>query len=530
MSMPDPSTPSGSRPASRRDWARHVRSRLSSLRLSPAREHEIVEELSQHLEDRWRELVTGGKQEDDATRLALAEFREGNLLARYMAPLQQAQVPAAVTPGAPAGQGLRGISQDVRYAMRMLRRQPAFSLTAILTLALGIGATTAMFSVVNGVVIKPLPYPESENVVTIGVSAVFGTERNTGFPLAPRMFASYAENARSFQEFGLFNTVEATVTGLGSPEHTNVLQLTRGVLAALRVQPVLGRWFSPDDDRSGAPETVILTHGYWQRRLGGDPDIIGRAITIASRPREVIGVMPADFSLRGAPAALIVPFRFDPDQPPAGFCCMGVARLRRGATLAQANADVARMVDVWKRLENRPQLDDLQLGPAVRPLKDDVVGEDVGRVLWILLATIGIVLVIACANVANLLLVRAQGRGQELAVRTALGAGWRHVARLLLVESLTLGVLGGLMGLALAYGGLRLLLVLAPENLPRLDEITIDSSVLVVTAALSIASGLLFGLIPLARLVRPNSAAGLAEVARGGGRSASASRSQHRSQ
>jgi putative ABC transport system permease protein len=513
-----------------RNWAPHVRSRLTALRLSPAREHEIVEELSQHLEDRWRELVASGTPEDDATRLALAEFREGNLLARYMAPLQQAQVPAAITPGAPAGRGLRGVVQDMRYAIRALRRQPAFSLTAILTLALGIGATTAIFSVVNGVVIKPLAYPESENVVTVGVSAVFGTERNTGFPLAPRMFASFAENGRSFQEFGLFNTVEATVTGLGSPEHTNVLQVTRGVLTALSVQPVLGRWFSPDDDLPGAPETVILSYGYWQRRFGGDPGIIGRAITIASTPREVIGVMPASFSLRGAPAALIVPFRFDPDQPPAGFCCLGVARLKPGATLAQANADVARMVDVWRRLENRPQLDALQLGPAVRPLKDDVVGADVRRVLWTLLGTIGIVLLIACANVANLLLVRAEGRRQELAVRTALGAGWRHVARLLMVESLTLGLLGGLMGLALAYGGLRLLLVLAPENLPRLNEITIDTSVLVVTAALSIASGFLFGLIPLARIVRPTSAPTLVEFLRGGGRSASAGRSQHRSQ
>jgi putative ABC transport system permease protein len=511
-------------------WSDHIRPRLSSLRLAPAREHEIVEELSQHLEDRWRELMAGGTPDDEAARLALAEFREGNLLARYMAPLQQAQVPAPITPGAPAGFAFRGVSQDLRYAMRMLRRQPAFSLTVILTLALGIGATTAMFSVVNGVVIKPLPYPESENVVTVGVSAVFGTERNPGFPLAPRMFASYAENGRSFEEFGLFNTVEATVTGLGSPEHTNVLQVTRGVLTALGVQPVLGRWFSPEDDRPGAPETVILSHGYWQRRLGGDPGIIGRAITVAARPREVIGVMPAGFSLRGASADLIVPFRFDPDQPPAGFCCLGVARLEPGATLAQANDDVARMVDAWKRQENRPQLDELQLGPAVRPLKDDVVGEDVRRVLWILLATIGIVLLIACANVANLMLVRAEGRGQELAVRTALGAGWRHVARLLMVESLALGLLGGLMGLALAYGGLRVLSVLAPENLPRLNEIAIDTSVLVVTAGISFASGFLFGLIPLARIVRPKSAPRLVEFVRGGGRSASAGRNQHRSQ
>jgi predicted permease len=507
---------------------------LSSLRLSPAREHEIVEELSQHLEDRWRALVAGGTPEDEATRLALAEFREGNLLARYMAPLKQAHAQAPFTPGAPTGHGLRGVWQDLRYAMRMLRRQPVFSLTAILTLALGIGATTAMFSVVNGVVIKPLPYPESENVVTVGVSAVFGTQRTPDFPLAPRMFASYAANGHSFQEFGLFTGSEVTVTGSGSPERTDTLQVTRGILAALGVQPALGRWFSPDDHRPGTQDTVILSNGYWQRRFGGDREVIGRVLTIDAGPRVVIGVMPASFSIREITADLILPLRFDPARVdpgllPEGFCCRGIARLKPGVTLTQANADVARMVEAWKRVENRAQLEDLQLGPAVRPLKDDVVG-DVGRVLWVLLGSISILLVIACANVANLLLVRAEGRGQELALRTALGAGWRQLARLLMVESLVLGLLGGVIGLGLAYGGLRALVALAPANLPRLNEITIDGAVLGFAVAASIASGLLFGLIPIARIVKSKSSLSLAESVRGIGRSASAGRNQHRSQ
>ena len=226
---------------------------------------------------------------------------------------------------------------------------------------------------------------------------------------------------------------------------------------------------------------------------------------------------------------LILPFRFDPGQPPPGFCCRGVARLKPGATLAQANADVARMVEAWKRVENRASLDDLQLGPAVRPLKDDVVG-NVGRVLWILLGSIGILLVIACANVANLLLVRAESRGQELAVRTALGAGWGHLRALLMVESLALSLLGGLMGLGLAYGGLRILVAMAPANLPRLNEITIDPTVFAFALATSIASGVLFGLIPIARIVGSNRARSLAESVRGGSRWASAGRSQHRSQ
>ena len=287
---------------------------------------------------------------------------------------------------------------------------------------------------------------------------------------------------------------EATVTGSGSPERTNTLQVTRGILTALGVQPALGRWFSPDDHRPGTPDTAILSNGYWQRRFGGDPEVIGRVMTIDSRPRAVIGVMPASFSIRGIPADLILPLRFDPARfdpglLPAGFCCRGIARLKPGATLAQANADVARMVDAWKRVENRAQLEDLQLGPAVRPLKDDVVGDDVGRVLWVLLGSISILLVIACANVANLLLVRAEGRGQELSVRTALGAGWGRIARALLVESLTLSLLGGLMGLGLAYGGLRILVANGPANLPRLNELTIDLTVFAFALVTSLVSG-----------------------------------------
>jgi predicted permease len=518
-----------------RDWAEHVRPRLASLRLSPTREHEIVEELSQHLDDRWRELVAGGAQEDDATRLALAEFRDGNLLAKYMAPLQQARTPVPITPGAPGGHAFRGLWQDLRYALRMVRRQPAFSLTVIATLALGIGATTAMFSVVNGVVIKPLPYPDSEDVVTVGVSAVFGTQRTPDFPLAPRMFATYAENGQSFQEFGLFTGSEATITGAGSPERANALQVTRGILTALGVQPARGRWFSLDDHRPGTPETVIVSHGYWQRRFGGDPTVIGRVMTIDARPRVVVGVMPPDFSIREIPADLILPLRFDPVHLdpgllPGGFCCRGIAGLTRGATLAQANANVARMVDAWKGVENRAQLEDLQLGPAVRALKDDVVGDDVGRVLWVLLGSISILLLIACANVANLLLVRAEGRGQELSVRTALGAGQGRIARALLVESLALSLLGGLMGLGLAYGGLQMLVANGPANLPRLNELTIDLTVFAFALLTSLLSGLLFAVIPIAKTLGWMRVRVPRQSVHGVSRWASASRSQHRSQ
>jgi predicted permease len=255
-------------------------------------------------------------------------------------------------------------------------------------------------------------------------------------------------------------------------------------------------------------------------------------MTINNSPRAVIGVMPASFSIRGIPGDLILPLRFDPEEPeqlPAGYCCRGIARLEPGATLAQANADVARMVDAWKRVENRAALDDLQLGPAVRPLKDDVVG-DVGRILWVLLGSIGILLLIACANVANLLLVRVQGRGQELAIRTALGAGWGHIARALVAESLTLSLAGGLMGLGLAYGGLRVLVAQGPANVPRLNEITIDLTVFAFALVTSLVSGVLFGLVPIVKAVGRKRAWSVQGLVQGTSRWASAGRSHHRSQ
>ena len=347
--------------------------------------------------------------------------------------------------------------RDFRQAFRRLRLNPAFSVTVILTLALGIGATTSIFSVVNGVVIKPLPYPEPEEVVTVGHSALFGNVRTNGFPFSPQMLAVYLANGRTFEELGLFRGGQAAVTGSGDPEQVTTLLTTASTLRALDVQPALGRWFSPDDDRPGAAETTILSDGYWQRRFGGDPSVLGRAITVDGTPREVIGVMPARFTLRGISMDLILPTRLNLTQPPPDFAYAALARLKPGVTVADANADVARMLPLYLDNYMRPaggaQADALQLQAAVRPLKEDVVG-NIGQVLWVLLGSISILLLIACANVANLLLVRTETRGTELAVRTALGAGSGRLARALLAESLTLSVIGGVVG-ARAKSGCR---------------------------------------------------------------------------
>ena len=429
--------------------------------------------------------------------------------------------------------GLERVIQDLRFALRMIRRNTGFAVAAIGTLALGIGATTAVFSVVNAVLIRPLPYPEPDALVAVWHSAQFQGATSNNIPLSSTMYLTYRERNETFQDFGVWHTGAASVTGIGEPEEIRTLVVTYGTLLAIDVRPVLGRWFSPADDSAGTPETVILSHGYWQRRFAGDPAVLGRTITIDSRPRAVIGVMPRRFSFMNSSSDVILPQRFDGNQlqPNDVHSYVGIGRLKPGVSLAQANADVARMLPIWitEYGTNREVLTAARFAPALRPLEQDVIG-DVAKVLWVLMGTIAIVLLIACVNVANLLLVRTDGRQQELTVRAALGAGWLHIARQLLVESITLGVLGGAVGLGLAYVGLRLLTAMGPMNLPRLAEVAIDPLVLAFTLAVSLLSGLLFGLIPVAKYAGPKMSMALGDALHGGGRTLSQSRQRRRSQ
>jgi putative ABC transport system permease protein len=413
--------------------------------------------------------------------------------------------------------------------LRRFVRAPMFTAIVLVTLAIGIGANTAVFSVVNGVLIKPLPYPDADELVGIWLSAP-GVGFNDGaLQLSPAMYFTFADEGRAFQEFGLWSNGSVTVTGLAEPEQVRSLNVTYGVLQALRVNPALGRWFSREDDTPSSPQTVLLTHGYWQRRFGGDPGVIGRSLTIDSRPRTVIGVMPASFRFADVTSELILPARYDRSRVfLGGFGPQGLARLKPGTTIEQANADVARMLPIWMKSWPAPMgldakvFESARLAPAVRPLKTDVVG-NITDVLWVLMGTIGVVLLIACANVANLLLVRVEARQQELATRAALGAGSRRIAFELMRESLALGLLGGVLGLGVAFGALRLIQALRPDTLPRLDEITIDPTVLAFAFAASVLSGLLFGVIPVLKYSGPRIVSALR-----GTRGASDSRERHR--
>jgi predicted permease len=317
----------------------------------------------------------------------------------------------------------------------------------------------------------------------------------------------------------------ATVTGRGEPEEVRSLTASRSVLTTLGVPPAIGQWFSEADDSPGAPDTVILAGGYWQRRFGADPAVLDRTITINGRPHRVIGVMPAEFGFQD-PFDIILPLRINPGAPIGAFRLVGVGRLRAGVTLAEANADAGRILRIWLMTGSRTDPEFLaRYQPALVSLKQDVVG-DVGRTLWVLMAAIGVVLLMACANVANLLLVRADGRRREFAIRVALGARWGRVARQLVVESVVLAACGGIVGVGLAFGALKTLVALEPSNLPRLDEISIDGVALVFALAAALLSALLFGLMPIVKYARPQ----LAETLTSGGRDSGFNRERQRSQ
>jgi putative ABC transport system permease protein len=413
---------------------------------------------------------------------------------------------------------LDSFTHDLRYTLRKLARAPLFTTVAVLTLAVGIGSNAAIFSVVNGVLLKPLPFEDPETLV-----GIWHTAPGLGFPevnQSPALHFTYAAESRTFESVGMWDNGSASVTGLDEPAQVEIMQVTHQTLPMLGIRPSLGRTFTPDEDTPEGPQTALLGHGYWQERFGGDPDVLGRTVTVNGVSREIIGVMPDGFRFLRYDPAIYLPFRFDEANVMMGnFSYQAMGRLLPDVSVAQANADVERMVPF--ATERYPggltlgMLQEAQFGGLVRPLKQDVVG-DVGSVLWVLLGTVAIVLLIACANVANLFIVRAEGRQREIAVRTAMGAGRGKITGQLLLESLVLGAVGGLAGLALAFGGLRFLIALGPESLPRLHEIGLDPLVLLFTLVVSLLAGVFFGLVPALQYGRPNLASSLREGGRGG--------------
>jgi len=390
--------------------------------------------------------------------------------------------------------------RDLRHTLRRFAREPLFTAVTLLTLGLGIGATSAVYSVVDGVLLEPLPYDHPEELVSVNHSAPgLGVDR---IPNSRSSQVVYQELSRSFQSMALHSGASVTLTEAGEPARLVARRISPSLFDVLRVQPAVGRPFSEEEGRPGGPPVAIVSHGLWVERFGSDPALVGRSIVLDGRSCEVVGVMPADFEFPSDDVDLWIPLPVDPTETSfRGFNEEGIARLAPGVTPDAAEGDVQSLIP---RLTERyaditpALLDQMGLKARVRPYLDDVVG-DVRTALWVLLGTVGFVLLIACANVANLMLVRAEGRRREVAVRSAIGAGQKDLMAQHLVESVTLAAGGAILGLGLAWLGLGLLRNLGAETLPRLDQVGLDGSVLLLTILLTVLAAVVFALIPVLR-------------------------------
>ncbi len=396
---------------------------------------------------------------------------------------------------------MRTLLQDLQYAVRQMRKSPGFAFVAILTLAIGIGANTTIFSVVNGVLLNPLPYPDADRLVVLFHNKPNFAKGSISYP----NFLDWQRDNRCFEAVAAYRNGDAKLTGSGEPENLSGRMMSAGFFEMLGVKPLLGRTFTADEDRLGANPTVMISEGLWKRKFASNPNILGQAIILDGRPRTIIGVVPGSFQLRQwnfQPSEIYTPVGEYPvphfrDRNSA-WGMDAIARLKPGVTLAQAAQDMAR---VNGGLQAAYPDVDAGIKTNIVPLKDQIVG-DMRPVLWVLMGAVLFVLLISCVNVANLQLARATARQREFAVRVALGAQQRRLLRQVLTESLALSLVGGALGLLLAYWGSKAAVAAIPDMLPRAENVGVDGHVLFFTLAISILAGVIFGLAPALRTSR----------------------------
>ena len=416
---------------------------------------------------------------------------------------------------------------ELRFAIRGLARTPGFTAVAILTLALGIGATTAVFTLVDSVLLRALPYPDSDRILSIRHEGRGGEDE---LPISTGLYLLYRDHARSLSSIAMQGNAVMNITGDNDAERVTGAVVTPSIHDVLQTNPTMGRRLLESDGEPGADPVVVLSHAYWQSRFGGDPSVLNTTLIMNGVARQIVGIMPRGFAHPDAESRFWIPLTIDPANAPlAAFGAEGIARMADGVSIETARADIDGIIGRLEELVPDDAatvgfLREVRIASVVDTLKNVVVG-NVSRVMWTLLGMVGFVLLIACANVANLLLVRAESRQRELAVRQALGASRAAIARPFLAESLALGVVGGALGIGIAALAVRTTTALAPADLPRMSEVGIDVRVLAFTAVISLLAAVSFGMFPVLRYGRGELSGALKE---GGVRGATSGRERHR--
>ena len=489
------------------DFKRAIERRLAGLALAPTRHAEIVLELSQHLQDRYDELRAGGATNADATRDSIAQL---DLLSRQLADVERATPLEPVVLGRGGRSMIDALWQDVRYAARSVRKSPGFTTVVVLTLALGIGATTAIFSVVDGVMLRPLPYADIDRVVILSESTRTGRGMSVSWP----NFQDWREKADVFDHLGVYRPSAVNLTGGDRPERLSASLASSDVFKALGVSALAGRAFLAEEDLAGADRVAIVSERLWRGYFNADPGLLGKKVNLNGEPHSVVGIMPASMRFPSRltdvwlPLGLVVK-GFPPRGAHPGLSVVG--KLKPGVSVEQA---VARMDVVARALEQQYPDSNTNTMVVVTPYYELIV-RNIRPALLMLLGAVAFVLLIGCANLANLMLARADRRQREIAIRAALGADSRQILQQLLTESVMLALIGGALGSLLAWWSVKLFVASRPTTVPRIDLITVDLRVLAFALVVSIATGILFGLVPALRASSSDVVTSLKDAARG---------------